>query len=144
MHQHWSRFGRHYYSRHDYESIASEKAQDLYTRVASFLPSLIGSSFASHTVVAADNFTYNDPVDGSITNRQGLRILLDDGSRVVLRLSGTGTQGATLRVYLERYISSNGNLTQDPQKALAKLIQAIDSFAEITKRTGMKRPTVIT
>ena len=144
MNQHWSRFGRHYYSRHDYESIASEKAQDLYTRVESLLPSLIGSSFASHKVTAADNFTYNDPVDGSITHRQGLRILLDDGSRVVLRLSGTGTQGATLRVYLERYISSNGNLTQDPQKALAGLIQAIDSFAEITKRTGMKRPTVIT
>jgi len=144
MNQHWSRFGRHYYSRHDYESIASEKAQDLYTRVESLLPSLIGSSFASHKVAAADNFTYKDPVDGSITNRQGLRILLDDGSRVVLRLSGTGTQGATLRVYLERYTPSNGNLMQDPQKALAKLIQAIDSFAEITKRTGMKRPTVIT
>ncbi len=144
MRQHWAKFGRHYYSRHDYESIETDKAQDLYMRVESLLPSLIGSSFASHNVSLADNFTYRDPVDGSITNRQGLRIILDDGSRVVLRLSGTGTQGATLRVYLERYVSSNGNLTQDPQEALAELIQTIDSFAEITKRTGMKRPTVIT
>ena len=144
MRDHWLFFGRHYYSRHDYESIASEKAQGLYTRVESLLPSLIGSSFASHNVAAADNFTYNDPVDGSITNRQGLRILLDDGSRVILRLSGTGTKGATLRVYFERYISSNDALNQDPQKALSDLINATDHLAEITKRTGMVVPTVIT
>jgi phosphoglucomutase len=83
-------------------------------------------------------------VDGSLTSGQGLRLLLDDGSRVVLRLSGTGTQGATLRVYLESYVQPNGNLTQDPQAALGDLITAIDALAEIKTRTGMGRPTVIT
>ncbi len=144
MNQHWTRFGRHYYSRHDYESIPSEKAQDLYENVESRLPSLIGQPFASRHVSVADNFVYQDPVDGSITSRQGLRIVLDDGSRVVLRLSGTGTKGATLRVYLERYVSSSGHLAQDPQAALAELISTIDSFAGITTKTGMLKPTVIT
>ncbi|KGG16864.1 MULTISPECIES: alpha-D-glucose phosphate-specific phosphoglucomutase [unclassified Prochlorococcus] len=144
MQQHWSRFGRHYYSRHDYESISQEKATDLYNRVEMLLPSLTGSSFAGHTVSLADNFTYTDPVDNSITSRQGLRILLDNGSRVVLRLSGTGTQGATLRVYLESYVPSMGDVNQDPQSALSNLIEAIDSMAEITSRTGLMRPTVIT
>ncbi|WP_036896296.1 alpha-D-glucose phosphate-specific phosphoglucomutase, partial [Prochlorococcus marinus] len=95
MHKHWDHFGRHYYSRHDYESIASDIAQNLYETVELRLPSLIGNSFAGRQVTTADNFTYTDPVDHSITARQGLRILLDDGSRVILRLSGTGTKGAT-------------------------------------------------
>ncbi|MEB3166227.1 MAG: alpha-D-glucose phosphate-specific phosphoglucomutase, partial [Cyanobacteriota bacterium] len=82
--------------------------------------------------------------DGSLTSGQGLRLLLDDGSRVVLRLSGTGTQGATLRVYLESYVAPGGDLTQDPQSALADLISSIDALAEIKARTGMERPTVIT
>jgi len=144
MHQHWNRFGRHYYSRHDYESIASDTAHDLYSRVESKLSSLVGKTFAGLNVVKADNFLYKDPVDNSVTMRQGQRIILDDGSRVVLRLSGTGTKGATLRIYLENYVSSHGNLNQDPQVALADLIESIDSFAEITKRTGMLKPTVIT
>ena len=83
-------------------------------------------------------------MDGSISGGQGLRLLLDDGSRVVLRLSGTGTQGATLRVYLESYVPPSGNLNQDPQQALADLISSIDQLAEIKTRTGMDRPTVIT
>ncbi len=144
MMQHWSRFGRHYYSRHDYESISSEIAQDLYGNVELRLPSLIGKPFAGQNVSHADNFIYKDSVDSSITTNQGLRILLDDGSRVIMRLSGTGTQGATLRVYLESYVSSNNDLNQDPQIALSQLIESIDLFAEITKRTGMTRPTVIT
>ncbi|KGG18451.1 Phosphoglucomutase [Prochlorococcus marinus str. SS2] len=144
MHKHWDHFGRHYYSRHDYESIASDIAQNLYETVELRLPSLIGNSFAGRQVTTADNFTYTDPVDHSITARQGLRILLDDGSRVILRLSGTGTKGATLRVYLESYVSSQGDLTQNPQNALSQLITSIDSFAEISNRTGMSRPTVIT
>ncbi len=144
MHQHWNQFGRHYYSRHDYESISSDIAHDLFNSVESKLTSLVGHPFAGINVVKADNFTYKDPVDNSVTLRQGLRILLEDGSRVVLRLSGTGTKGATLRIYLESYVSSNGNLIQDPQVALSKLIRSIDSFAEVTKRTGMLEPTVIT
>lgn len=144
MAEHWARFGRHYYSRHDYEAIASEAAHGLYNRVKEMQPGLVGQSFAGRRVATADDFAYTDPVDGSLTSGQGLRLLLDDGSRVVLRLSGTGTQGATLRVYLESYVAPGGNLTQDPQAALGDLIRAIDALAEIKTRTGMDRPTVIT
>ena len=144
MAEHWARFGRHYYSRHDYEAIASDAAHGLYDRVKAMQPSLVGQPFAGRSVATADDFAYTDPVDGSLTSGQGLRLLLDDGSRVVLRLSGTGTQGATLRVYLESYVPPSGDLNQDPQAALADLIQAIDHLAEIKTRTGMDRPTVIT
>jgi phosphoglucomutase len=144
MAEHWSRYGRHYYSRHDYEAIASDAAHGLYDRIKAMLPQLVGQSFAGRTIATADDFAYTDPVDGSITSGQGLRLLLDDGSRVVLRLSGTGTQGATLRVYLESYVPPSGDLGQDPQIALGDLISAIDELAEIKVRTGMERPTVIT
>lgn len=144
MAEHWSRFGRHYYSRHDYEAIPSEAAHGLYNRVKEMLPSLVGQRFAGRSIATADDFAYTDPVDGSLTSGQGLRLLLDEGSRVVLRLSGTGTQGATLRVYLESYVPSSGDLQQDPQAALGDLIRAIDALAEIKERTGMERPTVIT
>jgi phosphoglucomutase len=144
MAEHWGRFGRHYYSRHDYEAIASEAAHGLYDRVKAMQPALVGQSFAGRSIATADDFVYTDPVDGSLTSGQGLRLLLDDGSRVVLRLSGTGTQGATLRVYLESYVPPSGNLAQDPQAALGDLISAIDGLAEIKTRTGMERPTVIT
>ncbi|MFN5163062.1 MAG: alpha-D-glucose phosphate-specific phosphoglucomutase [Cyanobacteriota bacterium] len=144
MAEHWSRFGRHYYSRHDYEAIASEAAHGLYDRIKAMLPELVGQPFAGRTIATADDFASTDPVDGSLTSGQGLRLLLDDGSRVVLRLSGTGTQGATLRVYLESYVPPSGDLNQDPQVALGDLISAIDELAEIRVRTGMERPTVIT
>ena len=144
MAEHWSRFGRHYYSRHDYEAIASDAAHGLYDRVKAMQPSLVGQAFGGRSIATADDFAYTDPVDGSLTSGQGLRLLLDDGSRVVLRLSGTGTQGATLRVYLESYVPPSGNLAQDPQQALGALISAIDGLAEIKSRTGMDTPTVIT
>ena len=144
MAEHWKRYGRHYYSRHDYEAVASDAAHGLYDRLEAMLPSLIGQPFAGRSINAADNFSYTDPVDQSVTKGQGLRILLDDGSRVVLRLSGTGTKGATLRVYLESYVPTTGDLSQDPQIALGEMIEAINQLAEITERTGMDRPTVIT
>ena len=144
MAEHWKRYGRHYYSRHDYEAVASEAAHGLYDRLEAMLPSLIGQPFAGRSISAADNFSYTDPVDQSVTKGQGLRILLDDGSRVVLRLSGTGTKGATLRVYLESYVPTTGDLAQDPQIALGEMIEAINQLAEIAERTGMDRPTVIT
>ena len=144
MTEHWNRYGRHYYSRHDYEAVPSEAAHGLYDRLETMLPSLIGQSFAGRSISAADNFSYTDPVDQSVTKGQGLRIMLDDGSRVVLRLSGTGTKGATLRVYLESYVPTTGDLAQDPQVALGEMITAINQLAEITERTGMDRPTVIT
>ena len=144
MAEHWKRYGRHYYSRHDYEAVASEAAHGLYDRLETMLPSLIGQPFAGRSISAADNFSYTDPVDQSVTKGQGLRVMLDDGSRVVLRLSGTGTKGATLRVYLESYVPTTGDLAQDPQIALGEMIKAINQLAEITERTGMDRPTVIT
>ena len=144
MADHWQRFGRHYYSRHDYEAIDSGAAHGLYNRLREMGPGLIGAGFAGRTIAVADDFSYRDPVDDSLTSGQGLRLLLNDGSRVVFRLSGTGTQGATLRLYLESYVASGGNLNQDPQVALADLISAADQLAEIKTRTGMDQPTVIT
>ena len=144
MANHWGRFGRHYYSRHDYEAVASDAAHGLYDRLEGMLPGLVGQSFAGRSINGADNFSYTDPIDQSVTTGQGLRILLDDGSRVVVRLSGTGTKGATIRVYLESYVPSSGDLNQDPQIALADMISGINALAEIQARTGMDRPTVIT
>ena len=144
MADHWKRFGRHYYSRHDYEAVDSTAAHGLYDRLEAMLPSLKGQPFAGGTIRDADNFSYTDPIDNSVTQGQGLRILLEDGSRVVIRLSGTGTKGATIRVYLESYVANNGDLNQDPQVALGEMIRAINALAEIEERTGMKQPTVIT
>ena len=144
MNSHWNRFGRHYYSRHDYEAVPSEAAHGLYDRLEALLPGLVGQAFAGRSISGADNFSYTDPVDQSVTQGQGLRILLEDGSRIVMRLSGTGTKGATIRVYLESYVPSSGNLNQDPQIALAEMISSINALAEIQQRTGMDRPTVIT
>ena len=144
MSSHWQRFGRHYYSRHDYEAVPTDAAHGLYDRLEGLLPGLLGQSFAGRTITGADNFSYTDPVDQSVTQGQGLRILLEDGSRVVVRLSGTGTKGATIRVYLESYVPSSGDLHQDPQIALAEMISSINSLAEIQQRTGMDCPTVIT
>ncbi len=144
MADHWQRFGRHYYSRHDYEAIDSGAAHGLYDRLRAMGPGLIGAGFAGRTIEVADDFSYRDPVDDSLTSGQGLRLLLNDGSRVVFRLSGTGTQGATLRLYLESYVATGGNLNQDPQLALADLISTADQLAEIKTRTGMAQPTVIT
>ena len=144
MAEHWKRFGRHYYSRHDYEAVDSTAAHGLYDRLEAMLPSLKGQPFAGGTIRDADNFSYTDPIDHSVTNGQGLRILLEDGSRIVIRLSGTGTKGATIRVYLESYVPNSGDLNQDPQVALGEMIRAINALAEIEERTGMKQPTVIT
>ena len=144
MADHWKRFGRHYYSRHDYEAVDSTAAHGLYDRLEAMLPSLKGQPFAGGTIRDADNFSYTDPIDNSVTQGQGLRLLLEDGSRVVIRLSGTGTKGATIRVYLESYVPSSGDLNQDPQLALGEMIRAINDLAEIEQRTGMKQPTVIT
>ena len=101
--EHWKRFGRNVYSRHDYEGIASDKAEILFAELRQKLSALPGTEIVGLHIKAADDFSYTDPVDGSRSDKQGVRILLDDGSRVVFRLSGTGTEGATLRVYLDRY-----------------------------------------
>jgi len=142
--QHWATYGRHYYTRHDYEEVASADAQPLMQALAARLPSLAGTQLGSLTVVQADDFSYTDPVDGSVAAHQGLRIVFADGARIVYRLSGTGTSGATLRVYLERYERDPALHRLDTQQALADLIALADEVAEIHRRTGRAAPDVIT
>lgn len=141
---HWAEFGRNYYSRHDYEDIDNTAAEALMADLRTRLPDLAGQHFAGLRVHDAEDFAYTDPVDGSTTSGQGIQIHFDQGARVVLRLSGTGTGGATLRVYLERFEDTDGALGQDPQAALAQVIAATQDIAAITSRTGRTRPDVIT
>jgi len=143
-HDHWARFGRNYYARHDYEAIETDKADALMRDLEAALPDLPGKRFGPLAVAAADSFSYADPVDGSISANQGLRILFEGGSRVVFRLSGTGTQGATLRVYLERYEPVGGALDEETPAMLADLIAAADAIAGIARHTGRTAPDVVT
>ena len=144
MERHWATYGRHYYSRHDYEGVEQTAAAKLYGALRDQLPQLAGQALAGDRIGQADEFSYTDPVDGSTSSRQGLRILLENGSRMIFRLSGTGTRGATLRLYLERYEPNSGALNLDPQTALAPLIHGADQLAGIRQHTGMTAPTVIT
>ena len=141
---HWARFGRNYYARHDYESIETQAADALIAALTANLPMLPGARFGSLTVAAADSFSYVDPVDGSLSANQGLRILFEGGSRVVFRLSGTGTQGATLRVYLERYEPVGGALDEETPAMLVDLVSAAEAIAHIARHTGRTAPDVIT
>ena len=144
MADHWARYGRNYYSRHDYEAVDSAIANDLIADLRVKLADLPGTEVAGLTVTAADEFSYHDPVDGSVSTGQGIRIYFEGEARVVLRLSGTGTEGATLRVYLERLETDPGKLDQDPQDALGEIIAAANAVAGITARTGRTEPDVIT
>lgn len=141
---HWKQFGRHYYSRHDYEGVDSDAANGLITDLRASLATLPGQTLGAYLVSSADDFTYTDPIDGSVSHKQGVRILFADGSRIVFRLSGTGTEGATLRVYIERYEANAALQGLDAQTALADLIAIADQLADIQKRTGRVQPTVIT
>ncbi len=141
---HWARFGRNYYARHDYEAIETERANALVAALTARLPTLPGSSFGALTVAEADSFSYTDPVDGSVSANQGLRILFEGGSRVVFRLSGTGTQGATLRVYLERYEPADGAIDGDTGEMLQSIVAAAEDIAQITHQTGRTAPDVVT
>lgn len=142
--KHWAEYGRNYYSRHDYEGIETEAANGLMDTLRARLDTLAGTTFRDLTVAEADDFAYHDPVDGSVSRHQGVRILFENGSRVVFRLSGTGTSGATLRVYLEHYEPDPARHEQDTQETLADLIAYAEHVAEIAKRTGRTAPTVIT
>jgi phosphoglucomutase len=141
---HWARFGRNYYSRHDYEAVESASAQDVIARLRHKLPALAGQSYGGFRVALADDFSYTDPVDKSVSSHQGIRIVMTDGSRIVFRLSGTGTEGATVRLYLERYEADPGRHNLDTQEALAALIAIAEQISELKKRTGRERPSVIT
>jgi phosphoglucomutase len=142
--EHWAKFGRNYYSRHDFEAIASDKADAMMAALRGSLAGLAGQALEGMTVQGADDFAYTDPVDGSVSKAQGVRIMFEDGSRIVLRLSGTGTEGATLRLYLEQYAAGPEGLDRDPQEALGGVIRAAHELARITEFTGRVTPDVIT
>src|SRR5688500_5153485 len=142
--EHWARFGRNYYTRHDYEGVPAAAAEGVMRQLRDRLDALPGTTLAGRRVAAADDFTYHDPVDGSTSARQGLRVLFDDGARLVYRLSGTGTEGATLRIYVEAYEPDPARHDQDAQTALRELVDAATSVAELRERTGRDAPTVIT
>ncbi|MBD2023586.1 alpha-D-glucose phosphate-specific phosphoglucomutase [Leptolyngbya sp. FACHB-711] len=141
---HWRTYGRNYYSRHDYEGIETDRAETLIAQLRSKLPSLKGERFGQYEVQYSDDFAYLDPIDGSISQQQGIRIGFTDGSRIVFRLSGTGTQGATLRVYLERYEPNINCQSFEVQQTLTDFIEIADRLAQIRSLTGMAQPTVIT
>ncbi len=141
---HWAKFGRNYYSRHDYEAIETAAANTLMADLRAQLPALAGQSFDGQRVTIADDFSYTDPIDGSVATKQGVRIIFDSGSRIVFRLSGTGTEGATLRVYLERYEPELVNQSVPTQAALAPLITLAQRLARIREHTGRSEPSVVT
>ena len=144
MRGHWREFGRNYYARHDYEDLDTDAANGLMAHLRDSLARLPGKTVNGMTIEAADDFAYDDPVDGSRSTGQGVRILFEGGSRLVFRLSGTGTSGATLRVYIERYEPDPAKHDRPVGEALSDLIRAAEELAEITTRTGRSEPSVIT
>jgi phosphoglucomutase len=142
VHDHWRKFGRSHYQRHDYEKLDAKAAEEMIDNLRGKLPSLIGKEMCGSSIAYADDFGYTDPVDGSVTSRQGIRIIFEDGSRIVCRLSGTGTAGATLRLYFERYRRQEiDGATED---VLQQLIDAARSLLELEQRTGRDEPTLVT
>lgn len=142
--RHWLQFGRNVYSRHDYEDLPLEAANGVINHLREQFGSLAGKTLGHYTVKACDDFSYTDPIDGSISTKQGLRVLFTDGSRIVFRLSGTGTAGATLRIYLEAFEPDTNKHDLDAQTLLAEMIQIALNLTELKARTGRDTPTVIT
>jgi phosphoglucomutase len=142
--EHWAKYGRNFYSRYDYEGLSTEAAQGVMLHLKDNFSALNGTQFGKYTVKFCDDFSYTDPVDGSVSKGQGVRIIFSDGSRIIFRLSGTGTEGATLRVYLEAYEADTSRHHLDAQVALAELIQIALQVSELKQRTGREQPTVIT
>ncbi len=144
MADHWKEFGRNYYSRHDYEAIPSNAADRMFANLIGKLNNLASKKFAGEKVQSADEFSYHDPVDGSVSEHQGVRIFFNSGGRAVFRLSGTGTEGATLRIYLEQYVAANGDHTLQTQLALKNVSQAALDIIELTSFTDRTQPDVMT
>ena len=142
--KHWQQYGRDYYSRHDYEAVDSDLAAQLFTSLITKLPSLAGQSFNGYTITEADEFSYKDPIDGSISDHQGIRVFFDNDSRIIFRLSGTGTEGATLRIYLEQYEVDVSKHQMDPQIVLSELIDIAETLCQVKQLTGRSEPSVIT
>ncbi|MEE9330859.1 MAG: alpha-D-glucose phosphate-specific phosphoglucomutase, partial [Methylophilaceae bacterium] len=141
---HWVEYGRNVYSRHDYENIPTDDANSVIAHLRENFTAMTGKTFGRYQVKTCDDFSYTDPIDGSVSHKQGLRILFEDGSRIVFRLSGTGTQGATIRIYLEAFEPDTKNHHLDAQDALSEMIQIALQISELTIRTGREKPTVIT
>ncbi|MGK7955367.1 MAG: alpha-D-glucose phosphate-specific phosphoglucomutase [Crocosphaera sp.] len=141
---HWQEYGRNFYSRHDYEEVESGPANELMNRLRSLVGDMKGKTYGNYEVAYGDDFAYTDPVDGSVSEKQGIRIGFTDGSRIVFRLSGTGTKGATLRVYIESYEPDSSKHDVETQEALSPLIQLAEEIAHIKQFTGRDKPTVIT
>ncbi len=142
--EHWAAYGRNYYTRHDYEGLETPAAQALMQALGARLDGLAGATIGGRVIAQADDFSYTDPVDGSVSANQGLRVFFEDGARIVYRLSGTGTTGSTLRVYIERYEANPALLAQDTQAALADLIATAGELARLYEFTARARPDVIT
>ncbi len=142
--EHWQTYGRNYYSRHDYEAVDSQIANELVDVLRAKLPTLAGAQAAGLMVSSADEFSYDDPVDGSHSAGQGIRIYFEGGGRAVFRLSGTGTEGATIRVYLEKLEMASSAMNLSPQEALSDIIAAADAVTELSAKTGRSKPDVIT
>jgi phosphoglucomutase len=142
--RHWQSFGRNYYSRHDYEAVPNDQADSLIDHVQTALADLPGQSFGPLTVAQADSFSYHDPVDGSVSENQGLRIIFEGGARAVMRLSGTGTEGATLRVYLEQYAAEDADHSLDVEEALADVRAAVILLTDMENKIGRTAPDVKT
>ena len=144
VHEHWQKFGRDIYCRHDYEAIETPIANGIVEHLRAQLSELAGKTFGEYTVKFADEFSYHDSIDGSVSNNQGVRVGFTNGSRIVFRLSGTGTVGATLRIYLEKFEPDASKHDQDAQVALAYLIELAEQFCQVKQRTGRTEPNVIT
>ena len=141
---HWLEYGRNVYSRHDYEAIPTDAANSVMAHIKAQFISLPNKIFGRYTVKTCDDFSYQDPIDGSISHNQGTRILFEDGSRIVFRLSGTGTEGATLRIYLEAFEPDKTKHGLDAQIALAEMITIALQISQLPEKTGRLAPTVIT
>lgn len=141
---HWNSYGRNFYCRYDYEGVGKSSAEGMMSALEASFNDLSGRTYGSFTVAHADQFEYHDPVDGSISRKQGVRILFTDGSRVVFRLSGTAGSGATVRMYLEKYEPKEGNVSQQTGEALQELVNVALEISRLAEHTGRNEPTVIT
>ena len=148
MKNHWRTYGRNYYSRYDYEGVATTAANAVVSLLRSTVGSLVGKTYSLYggpkTVVSGDEFSYLDPVDHSVSRNQGIRVLFSDGSRIIFRLSGTAGSGATIRLYLERYEADPALLALPTAEAVKDLVDVALQISDITKLTGFQGPTVIT
>ena len=144
LRQHWETYGRNYYSRHDYEAVDASNAEAMMNALRRKLSDLPGQTFDAGVVQSADEFAYDDPIDHSRSEGQGIRIIFEGGSRIVFRLSGTGTVGATLRVYLETYESNPEKLQSSADSALSEIISSAEQIAGIREATGRTKPDVTT